>query len=172
MSGAIDRIRRATGLRKELFSRQNVLDIGCGDRKRGSVGVDISPTGSADIQADGTALPFQADAFSGVVCYHVIEHLQRPAVQSLLGEINRVSKPNGRVYLLIDRDVSESALFDKNPTHEERYAPTELYELVASQFDIDIFQTHNLVGNILNYQLDWWRYLGAQTKVYIEAEPV
>ena len=168
MSSLVDRARRSTTLRKEVFRRGDVLDIGCGDYCRGSLAVDIAPADGADLLTDGTRLPFRDASFDGVVSYHVIEHLRRPAVECLLDEIARVLRPGGRAHLLVDRDRSRAALLVKDPTHVERYDPGEIRDIVSARFEIDVFQTHNLVGNVHNHPLSWWRLLGERTKVYVE----
>lgn len=166
---AVDTLRRAATLRKEVFRKGDVLDIGCGDRKRGSVGVDIDTRAAADVLADGTALPFASKTFDAVVCYHVIEHLRPGDIVDLLAEIRRVLREGGRAHLLVDRDVSRQRLLEKDATHVDRYPPEAIREAVASELDIDVFQTHNLVGNIHNHPLRWWRLLDRGTKVYVEA---
>lgn len=166
---AIDALRRTTTLRKEVFRHGDVLDIGCGGRKRGSVGVDVNADASADVLADGTELPFTRSSFDAVICYHLIEHLRPDDIMSLLFEIRRVLRSGGRAHLLVDRDVSRQALLAKDPTHVDRYTPESIREAVASEFDIDVFQTHNLLGNVHNHPLSWWRLIGAGTKVYVEA---
>ena len=45
----------------------------------------------------GIDLPFAPEAFDIVICNHVIEHVDRPA--ALLGEIQRVLRPGGVLYL-------------------------------------------------------------------------
>jgi 2-polyprenyl-3-methyl-5-hydroxy-6-metoxy-1,4-benzoquinol methylase len=49
------------------------------------------------VRADCTRLPFEARAFDLVVCFDVIEHLEKPA--TLLEQIARVVKPGGRAIL-------------------------------------------------------------------------
>lgn len=167
-----DRLRRRLTLRKEVFSPSaRILDIGCGDRKRGSLGVDIAPTPGADVVADGLQLPFRDDAFDSVICYHLIEHLSVNHIARLLREINRVLHPGGRVHLLVDRDVDRCALLSKDSTHVDRYRVRTIRYAVSECFVIEVFQTHNALGNLHRHPLTWWRYLGKGTKVYVEGAP-
>lgn len=171
MAAVLGKIRRCLGLRKELLFGGRVLDIGCGARKRGSVGIDIQETASVDVLADGRRLPFATDSFDAVVCYHLLEHLEEDDIKRLLAEIARVLHPRGRAYLLIDRDSSREALLSKDATHVERYPRQHLYDIISESLSIRVFQSHNLLGNLIQHPLTWWRYLGRGTKVYAEATP-
>jgi SAM-dependent methyltransferase len=73
------------------------LDVGCGDFKRGDIGVDKIKTSEVDVVADieGTGLPFIDDAFDVVVSFQFIEHVSNP--ENVLLEMLMVSK--SRVYL-------------------------------------------------------------------------
>lgn len=83
------------------------LDVGCGDKPRGSVNLDcyLSLNPEIDqvkirvidirlipnfIQADAQYLPFRDKIFYRVFCHHVIEHVDNPYL--LLDELLRVSK--------------------------------------------------------------------------------
>jgi SAM-dependent methyltransferase len=46
---------------------------------------------------DVTAMPFPNDRFDVVICNHVIEHV--PAWERLVGELHRVARPGGLVYV-------------------------------------------------------------------------
>jgi SAM-dependent methyltransferase len=75
-----------------------ILDVGCGEHKRGDIGVDKRRLPGVDIivDIDKTGLPFHNSSFDMVVSHHVIEHLQNP--EYLIKEIFRVSK--GRVKIV------------------------------------------------------------------------
>ena len=48
------------------------------------------------VQADGTAMPFADNRFSGVVCFTMLHHLPSPELQDrLLAEVRRVLRPGG-----------------------------------------------------------------------------
>jgi SAM-dependent methyltransferase len=78
-----------------------LLDFGCGPRDQAApaahyglqyVGVDYDSK-TADLLADGHALPFRAETFDAVLSYAVLEHLYNPFVA--LDEVARVLKPGG-----------------------------------------------------------------------------
>lgn len=168
----LDRLRRALTLRRERFpDDQRILDIGVGDHKRGTVGLDIEPGPEVDVVADAVNMPFAEGSFDAVVCYHLVEHLDSKAFSLLMAQIRHVLKPGGRLHLLVDRDESWEALKAKDPTHFERYSPEYIRHRVEFGFDIDVFQTHNLLGNVHNHPLRWPLLLGKATKVYAEGTP-
>jgi SAM-dependent methyltransferase len=74
------------------------LNIGCGpNRLPGEVGVDLHPTGGADIIADLCSLPIDDDSADFVRLDHVLEHLPaRTAVRALL-EAKRVLRSGGSI---------------------------------------------------------------------------
>ena len=98
-----------------------VLDAGCGgggmcvsfaEEASAVVGIDLSDrfrdagtrlaaekgvTGIAFAQADGASLPFRDAAFDVVLSHAVIEHVAQPL--EYLRELNRVTRPGGRVFL-------------------------------------------------------------------------
>lgn len=172
LAAGIDHLRRLMMLRRERFpTDERILDIGCGDYKRGTIGLDISPGPSVDVVADALNMPFSDDSFDAIICYHLVEHLDAKGFSLLVAQSRRVLKPAGRLYLLVDRDESIEKLLSKDPTHIERYSPEYIRERVAFGFHIDVFQTHNLLGNVHNHPLRWPLLLGKGTKVYIEGTP-
>lgn len=171
----LETARRKLGIRKEIFDTETnrILDIGVGDesdRKRGNVGVDLRRSESVDVLADGTELPFHDESFDAVVCYHVIEHLRPIELNQLLREIRRVLRSDARAYLLVDRDESEEALMQKDETHVARYDPRQLQLRLLQYFDVDVYQTHNVVGNVHNHPWSWWGKIDKGTKIYAEVE--
>jgi ubiquinone/menaquinone biosynthesis C-methylase UbiE len=69
-----------------------ILDVGCGDKKRGEIGVDILNYPGIDwiVDLDKERLPFKDNWFEEVRSYHCIEHLKDP--EHLVKEMIRVSK--------------------------------------------------------------------------------
>jgi len=67
-----------------------ILDVGCGNAKRGHIGVDTRKTSAADVLADAHYMPFKNDSFWLVVSSHVLEHLDDP--EGALLEWLRVAK--------------------------------------------------------------------------------
>jgi ubiquinone/menaquinone biosynthesis C-methylase UbiE len=102
--------------RIDLPPETRVLDIGCGtggfmkrlrERYARVVGLDLSWQGLTHtrsrgfpdlLMADANRLPFSDNCFDLVVCIDVLEERQVDPVR-LLGEIRRVSKPEGVVLL-------------------------------------------------------------------------
>ena len=77
------------------------LDLGCGPRDQYApaahygmsyVGVDYA-SASADLLADGHALPFRTGTFDAVLAYAVLEHLYNPFIA--VAEVARVLRPGG-----------------------------------------------------------------------------
>ncbi len=96
----------------ELVAGQGpVLDVGCGSSRiigalaPGSVAVDVllrklrydRRFGRPRVQASGFSLPFADASFPCVLCSQVIEHV--PKESPILGELERVLKPGGRLVL-------------------------------------------------------------------------
>jgi ubiquinone/menaquinone biosynthesis C-methylase UbiE len=124
-------------LQKELISLAkikppiNFLDLGCGtgwavcyvakiaNGKGNFVGIDISKgmieksisnaNGLANVnfyEANSDHLPLESNYFDTVICTNSFHHYSRP--EAALSEVNRVLKPNGRIYIL---DVTADDLF-------------------------------------------------------------
>lgn len=103
------------GIRKpppSLKSTQGyILDIGSADRwierhlDKGSfyIALDYPLTGAnlydskPTVFADAERLPFPDSCLDGVICFEVLEHVNAP--QTVLKEISRVLKPNGKLWL-------------------------------------------------------------------------
>jgi len=76
------------------------LDVGCGQHKRGDIGVDYSKLSSADVIADACHLPFRNDVFDKVISVVVLEHSPNPF--SFIKEQYRVLKHGGKLELITD----------------------------------------------------------------------
>jgi len=72
------------------------LDVGCGERKRGEVGVDVRLTPYVDLLASTYFLPFKAETFDRACMFEVLEHLEKPS--EALREISRVLKRGGTLH--------------------------------------------------------------------------
>jgi SAM-dependent methyltransferase len=68
---------------------------------------------------DGHELPFEACAFDYVFCFETLEHVESPA--QLLGELARVCKPDGRVFVSIPW-VPRTFVHARDPTIPRGYA--------------------------------------------------
>lgn len=79
-----------------LHSMKQILDLGCGKRKReGAIGIDIHPNTDADIIHDLNIFPypFETSCFDEVYADNVIEHLDN--VVNVVDELHRIIKPGG-----------------------------------------------------------------------------
>lgn len=115
----------------QLQPQHRLLDLGCGEGRhalaaywfgvaRQVVAVDINaqdlatarsrkkdfpqpdPAKSCDfLRADGLRLPFPDATFDAVICSEVLEHI--PRYEKMLGEIQRVLKPGGRLAVSVPR---------------------------------------------------------------------
>ncbi len=93
------------------FSGRKILDVGCGQKPYQSLfsgaeqyfGIDIEGGGhydgakTVDKFYDGQHIPLADASFDYVICTQVLEHAANPTL--LLGEIARVLKPGGQLFL-------------------------------------------------------------------------
>lgn len=121
---ALVRSQEITIYQKYLKLFGKVLDIGCGDgvfmhylkrfssksfkQVREMIGIDISETTIHECQKyykgdyqsiikyDGKKLPFINSSFDSIFTNCVLEHI--PSLEKSLSEMNRVLKPNGKIY--------------------------------------------------------------------------
>jgi len=78
------------------------LDIGCGRNKHPNcIGLDSFPFKGVDIIWDLGVCPwpFKDNAFDDIYAYSVIEHL--PDLIQTMEEIYRISKPNGKIHIVV-----------------------------------------------------------------------
>ena len=74
-----------------------VLDVGCGQRPRGTVNVDIQKQNALNfVRADSQHLPFRNRVFKKAVSHHTIEHVDNPEL--MITEMKRVV--NGTVEIV------------------------------------------------------------------------
>lgn len=78
------------------------LDIGCGEQKRGDIGVDLKSTSQVDVVADAHNLPFQSQIFGRCYAFALLEHVDNPLI--VLEEIRRVLKVEGELEILVPTD--------------------------------------------------------------------
>ncbi len=95
-----------------------ILDIGCGEVKKGNIGVDLRRTDSVDVVADATKLPFKNEAFDEVRSSAVIEHFGHREVRNVVVEWVRVLRIGGALEIECPDLRARAFLFFLNPTLE------------------------------------------------------
>ena len=146
---------------------KQVLDAGCGTgfgtailserRPARLVGVDISeeaveragdlaPRADELRQADVRELPFADSTFDVVVCFEVIEHIDRQ--DEALDELRRVLRPTGCLLISSpNRDVYTPG----NPHHVHEYAREELEAALRGRFDhVALFMQHPWLASAIS----------------------
>lgn len=96
------------------------LNLGCGtDIRPGFVNLDSADLPGVDVVHDlrTLPLPFEDEQFVEVICQDVLEHLD---YAPLLGEIHRVLKPGGRVWIRSPHFTSRAVYLD--PTHRTAFS--------------------------------------------------
>ena len=74
----------------DLYSVGLKLDVGCGERKIGDIGVDKKRKPGVSIVCDARALPFRNLSFDTVISHHVLEHIREYDVA--IREMYRIAK--------------------------------------------------------------------------------
>ena len=72
-----------------------VLDVGCGERARADVNLDVRRTSACNLVASAENLPLRDSSVSLVLCSQVLEHLENPSMA--LREMKRVLLDGGEV---------------------------------------------------------------------------
>jgi predicted SAM-dependent methyltransferase len=93
-----------------------MLDIGCGENKKGDVGVDLRRLKSVDVVADARLLPFKDECFDHVYSSDSIEHFSHWEVKSVLSEWTRVLSKRGTFEVCCPDLRARAFLFFLNPS--------------------------------------------------------
>ncbi|MGD0451271.1 MAG: methyltransferase domain-containing protein [Candidatus Bathyarchaeia archaeon] len=93
-----------------------IIDLGCGELKRGNIGVDVRKTRSVDVIADLRQLPFKSEAFDHVYSSAVVEHFSHREVQYVLVEWIRILKKGGTIEIECPDLRARAFLFFLNPS--------------------------------------------------------
>jgi SAM-dependent methyltransferase len=108
-----------------------ILELGCGKRKGWNcpydgeiIGVDIDKNSQADViwDLEKFPYPFKNNEFDAIYMRHCLEHLSDTF--KVMKEIHRITKPNGRVRILVPYGVSAWAL--GNLTHKKFFSYSSL----------------------------------------------
>jgi SAM-dependent methyltransferase len=118
-----------------------MLDLGCGRNKRsGAVGVDRVPSPGVDVvhDLDRFPYPFADGSFDRVYASHLLEHLGD--VVGAMGEIHRIAKPGGYVYIEVPHFSCVGGFTD--PTHRRHFGLGSMdYFSVESPHDAEFSYT-------------------------------
>ena len=104
-----------------------ILDLGCGNKKgcgchyEGKViGVDTDPNSQADViwDLEEFPYPFKNNEFDYVYSHHALEHLKN--TDKVMNELWRITKPNGRLNILVPFGTATSAL--QHPDHKKFFS--------------------------------------------------
>jgi predicted SAM-dependent methyltransferase len=93
-----------------------MLDIGCGENKKGDIGLDYRKTNSVDVVADARMLPFKDESFDHVYSSDAIEHFGHCEVRSVVVEWVCVLKGGGIIEIRCPDLRARAFLFFLNPT--------------------------------------------------------
>ncbi|MDD8018995.1 MAG: methyltransferase domain-containing protein [Bacteroidota bacterium] len=137
----------------------NILDLGCGRRKRsGAIGIDSNPRSDADVFHDLNQFPypFSDGKFDEVYADNILEHLDD--VIKVMTELHRITKSNGTIFVTVPFYPHRNANTD--PTHkhwfgvhsfdyfvegtdhgEFRYTATH-FKLKSVEFDKGLMKNH------------------------------
>lgn len=95
------------------------------------------------VVADGTRLPFAADALDQVICSEVLEHVEDD--QTAIDELARVLKPGGTAYITVPHRRAYFAADDRYVRHFRRYEIEEMRGKLAHA-GLDLARTKKVLG--------------------------
>jgi SAM-dependent methyltransferase len=98
------------------------LNLGCGNKRReGFIGVDIGAFDAVDVRQDVLSyLRSLGDAtVQEIYSRHFLEHLEPPALQELLAQVDRVVRPGGRIHFIVPH--FSNPYFHSDPTHRQAF---------------------------------------------------
>ncbi len=147
------------------FARPLILDVGCGiNKKPGSVGIDHNLRTKADVlvELDRFPYPFRDSVFDGAQAVHVIEHVED--ILGFVGELHRVVKPSGEVYIVTPHYTDFSSFCD--PTHRHHLNSFSLRYFGDDDAGYGYYSTARFEEKSVYVKLlALWRYLGFELLV-------
>jgi ubiquinone/menaquinone biosynthesis C-methylase UbiE len=113
-----------------------ILDVGCGERKRGHIGVDNRKLVGVDVLCDASCLPFPPETFDVVRSHVVIEHVLDPLL--FIKEQIRVLKTRGLLLCEADNARYWRYHIDFSPFEEDfvHHFKTQNYDSSAEHLRI------------------------------------
>jgi len=85
-----------------MIPEKEYLNIGCGNcRITTAINMDVveNEISVPDIVGDILDIPFEGKVFKGVICSHILEHLDKNNHWKALSEMRRVLKDDGSAYI-------------------------------------------------------------------------
>ena len=169
------RLKKSCDQIKDLEGKA-ILDVGCGfgwfldysikQKASRVVGIETEElpvvNGAEILAASVFKLPFNYNEFDIITMFDIIEHLPKGSELKALCEINRVLKPDGKVYITVPYRSFRATLFDPAWLligHRHYNEETLLKLLSMSGFSNVSFSVHgakwDLLG-ILNLYISKW----------------
>jgi len=132
--------------------QQNILDIGCGKRKRNNaLGIDVNPRSDADIFHDLNQYPypFTDNRFDEIYADNILEHLDD--VMKVMIELHRITKPEGFIEITVPFYPHRNAYTD--PTHKHFFG-VHSFDYFISGTDHGNFQYSSIQFKLLSVEFD------------------
>lgn len=113
---------------KDIEHDKLIINLGSGIKRINDrvVNIDFYPFDNVDIVSDISRLPFDNNSVDAVINEFVLEHVKNPEI--IIGEIHRILKPNGLLYLAAPFVAS----FHSSPNDYYRWSKQGLRELLKN----------------------------------------
>jgi SAM-dependent methyltransferase len=98
------------------------INLGCGNKRReGFIGIDVGDVPAVDVRRD--VLEYLRSLPDGSVAEvysrHFLEHLEPPALQELLAQVDRVLRPGGHIHFIVPH--FSNPYYHSDPTHRQAF---------------------------------------------------
>jgi len=119
-----------------------ILDAGCGlGRFHADVRIDFEPKDKRTMKVDlNGKLPFENNRFRGIICHHVLEHLDNP--NASMKEFHRILKFGGRLLVAVPHKNNPNY---RIASHKHFFTEKSLKE-VAKKNNFKIEQLYGFIG--------------------------
>lgn len=166
--GSLPRTRRLYALLQQEVAGRDVLHFSPSEclrhamptlSPRSYVTSDYEGEFAADLILDITALTLTDDSFDLIICYHVLEHVQRDDLA--MEELHRVLRPGGRCY--IQTPLHSDLLEDLTVTD-----PGERLRRYGQRDHVRVYNVATLVSRLASagLEVDVQHYRGAEPVAY------